>query len=143
MDFETTIHQIMTTDLTTVGPQAKVENFKHIFNRRGFHHLPVEDKDRKLIGIISTEDVNRTSRFLAPSDSLLAEHIMSPSPLTIQGDTKILDAVNFFLENQVRALPVLDAQGNFVGLITPYDLMKEIVRACEMEEELNNTEDYV
>lgn len=143
MEFDTTISQIMSTDLTTVGPQAKVKDFKGFFNRRGFHHLPVEDKSRNLIGIISTEDINRTVRFITNPDELLAEHIMTPSPMTIQSDTKILDGVNFFLAHQVRALPVLDQSGDFVGLITPYDLMKEIVKAYEICEEMKNTEDYV
>jgi len=142
MDIQTTISQIMSTDLTTVGPQAKVEDFKDIFKRRGFHHLPVEDKQRKLVGIISTEDVNKVARFLPAPDDLLAEHIMSPSPLTIQSDTRIWIAVKFFLDHQVRALPVLNPKGVFVGLITPYDLMKEMVRVWESKQELKNTEDF-
>lgn len=143
MNFDTTIFQIMSTDLTTVGAQAKVKDFKGLFKRREFHHLPVEDENRNLIGIISTEDINRTARFITNPDTLLAEHIMTPSPLTIKSDTKILDGVKFFLENQVRALPVLDKSGEFVGLITPYDLMKEIVRDNELSEEMKDTEDYV
>jgi len=77
------------------------------------------------------------------SDNLLAEHIMTPYPITIECETTMMDAVNFFLENQVRALPVVDWKGNFVGLITPYDMLKELSEEWEINEELKDTEDYV
>ncbi len=143
MDFQTTILEIMTTDLTTVTPKTTVAEFKDHFKRRNFHHIPVEDENRKLVGIISTEDVNRASQFYVSPDSLLAEHVMTRDPFTIREDTKIIEAVNFFLEHQVRALPVLNREDSFVGLITPYDLMKEMLQAWQVKDELEDMEDYV
>ncbi len=143
MDFQTTILEIMSTDLTTVRPTTKVKDFKNLFKRRKFHHLPVEDENEKLVGIISVDDVNRNAHFFASPDSLMAQHIMTGDPFTIQEDTTIVDAVNFFLEHQVRALPVMNSAGDFVGIVTPYDLMKEMLRACQAEKELKDTEDLV
>ncbi len=143
MDFQTTILEIMTTDLSTVTPTTKLEDFKDHFVRRKFHHIPVEDENGKLVGIISTEDVNRASRFMVPEDSLLAGHIMTPDPMTIQEDSTIVEAIRFFLEHPVRALPILNTEGVFVGLITPYDLMKVMWEAWEMKEELEDMEDIV
>jgi CBS domain-containing protein len=142
MDFQTTILEIMTTDVCTVSPNTEVKDFKHLFTRRKFHHIPVEENG-ELVGIISTEDVNRSSRFFVSPDSLLAEHVMTPNPDTIQEDTTIVDAVQFFVEHQVRSLPVLNAAGKFVGMITPYDLMKEMLRSWQIREELRDMEDRV
>ena len=143
MDFQTTVLEIMSTDLSTVNPKTKVKDFKDSFKRRKFHHIPVEDENRKLVGIISVEDLNRNARFCISPDSLLAEHIMTADPFTIEEDMGIVDAVKFFLENRVRALPVMNSVGDFVGLITPYDLMKEMLIAWETEKELKDTEDVV
>ena len=143
MDFQTTILEIMTTDVCTVSPTTKVHDFKHLFKRRKFHHVPVEDETGTLVGIISTEDVHRTSRFFVSPDSLLAAHVMTPNPDTILEDTTIVDAVQFFVEHQVRALPVLNAEGKFVGLITPYDVMREVLHAWKIKEELKDIEDCV
>ena len=143
MDFQTTILEIMTTDLCTVTPKTTVEDFKHLFQRRKFHHIPVEDENRKLVGIISTEDVNRASRYVVSPDSLLAEHIMTPNPFTIREDTTIVEAIRFFIEHQVRSLPVVNDADEFVGLITPYDLMKEMLHAWQIQVELNDMEDQV
>ena len=143
MDFQTTILEIMTTDLCTVTPKTTVEDFKHLFERRGFHHIPVEDENRKLVGIISTEDIKRVSRFFVSPESLLAEHVMTPGPMTIREDTTIVEAVQFFVEHQVRSLPVVDAKGDFVGLVTPYDLLKEMLHAWQIREELKDMEDHV
>jgi len=143
MDFQTSILEIMTTDLTTVGPMVHVNSFKHHFKRRGFHHIPVINSNGELEGIISTEDVQRSSRFFVSEESLLAKHIMTPSPMTIREDTSIVDAIKFFIDQKVRALPVLNKEGDFVGLVTPYDLMKEMLQAWEIEKELEDIEDIV
>ncbi len=138
-----TIKEIMTTDLVTVSPETKVNDFRSYFERRGFHHLPVQDETGELEGIISSEDITRTGHFVTPSKSLLAKHIMTVSPTTIDENTSIVEAVKVFLNHQFRALPVVNAKRDFVGIITPYDLMKEMLHAFEVDEEVKDMEDYV
>ncbi len=143
MDFQTTIQSIMSDELITVKPQTKLEDFEHLFQRRGFHHLPVEDDDKRLVGIISTEDVSRSTRFFANKDSITAQHIMTGQPTTIVANTTIVEAVKVFMEHKFRALPVVDEADNFVGIITPYDLMREMMNAWYVEDEMTDMEDIV
>ena len=143
MDFQTTIKEIMTRDMVTVSPETRLDDFKNYFERRGFHHIPVQDDTGKLEGIISSEDISRTSHFMVSSHMLLAKHIMTVSPITINEETSIIEAVKVFLDHQFRALPVLNTTGDFVGIITPYDLMREMLHAFEVDEEVKDMEDYV
>jgi acetoin utilization protein AcuB len=48
---------------------------------------------------------------------------MSSDPITIQVGTAITDALRIMRQNQVRRLPVLDDQGNIVGLVSEMDLL--------------------
>ena len=141
MDFHTTIESIMSDELTTVQPHSKLVDFEHLFQRRGIHHLPVEDEDKRLVGIISTEDVNRSARFFANKESIMAQHIMTAQPTTIVANTSIIEAVKVFMEHKFRALPVVDKADNFVGIITPYDLMREMMNTWYDEKEMADMED--
>lgn len=143
MDYQKTIKEIMSKDLVTVFQGDPLDKFKKHFSRRGIHHILVEDESRSLVGIISTEDMNRVYRFGLINDKVTAEHIMTKNPTTLKEDMLILDAVNLFLMHQYRALPVLGKAGALTGIVTTYDLMKEILDAYYLEKELEDEEDLV
>lgn len=134
MKFDITINEIMTTDLTTVDPNSPIEEFEGLFKRRGFHHIPVENDKRELVGIISSEDVIKAKRFITGPE-LLAKHIMTPDPDFISEDKTIMDAVELFLDVHYRALPVLSNDGTFVGIITPYDLINQMHKTYQSQQD--------
>ena len=143
MDYQATIKEIMSKDLITVSQGDLLGKFKNHFSRRGIHHILVEDENRSLVGIISTEDMNRAYRFSLMEDKVTAEHIMTKNPTTLTEEMPILDAVNLFLMHQYRALPVLDKTGALTGIVTTYDLLKEILNAYYLEKEMEDEEDLV
>ena len=49
---ETTLKDIMTTRVATIGMDANVEDIRSIFNRANFHHLVVADEG-EIVGVIS------------------------------------------------------------------------------------------
>lgn len=113
----------MTTELTTVQKNTPYNELKTLFNRRGIHHLLVEDKNGKLAGIISTEDLARSKRFSVFADKMLAEYIMTDSPTKLRQDSTIREAIQLFLENHFRALPIVNEDDIIVGIVTPFDIM--------------------
>jgi len=52
-----------------------------------------------------------------------AKEIMSTPVLTVTPETPVRDAVQLMLGNHVSGLPVVDAQGRLVGVITESDLL--------------------
>jgi CBS domain-containing protein len=56
-----------------------------------------------------------------PSD--LAKDIMTKDPVTVTVDMPVTDAAHLMVERSVGALPVLDADGRLVGLVTEGDLI--------------------
>ncbi len=116
----------MSTDLTVVQDHTPVIQLKNKFQRRGIHHILVEDEAQQLMGIISTEDLLRTAHFPVNEDQLLARHIMTAKPTTVSQDLSVQSAIEIFLDNYFRALPVINEQEKLVGIITPYDILARL-----------------
>jgi CBS domain-containing protein len=54
-----------------------------------------------------------------------ARDIMTPDPITVTADLPVTDAAHLMTEKRVGALPVLDADGALVGLVTEGDLIMQ------------------
>ena len=107
-----------------------------IFRARGFHHLVVRERGR-LVGVISDRDVLRErSTFI----DTLAERtqdvetlkkrvhrLMSRKLVTARESEAVSAAAARMLEAKVSCLPVLDAGGELVGIVTMRDLLRALV----------------
>lgn len=52
----TPVSDVMTRGLHTVGPETLVSDAVLIMIERGFRHLPIVDKDSKILGVFSVRD---------------------------------------------------------------------------------------
>ncbi len=131
MNLKDKIETIMSSRLTIVKEETPVSELKKLFKRRLIHHILVENNLGDIKGIVSTEDYARVSGFPSTDDQLLAQHIMTKDPITINSALPIKTAINYLLDNQYRAMPVIDDKGALVGLITPYDIMSRLMADFE------------
>ena len=53
-----------------------------------------------------------------------AHQIMTRNAITVQPEAPILEAAHKMLENQVSGLPVLDASGKLVGIVSESDFLR-------------------
>lgn len=83
----------------------------------------VEDTDRQLLGIVSTEDLVKREKVAPFPRGHEAQHLMTPAPLKINAETTLDEALDLFLENRIRSLPVVNLQGVAIGILTPYDFL--------------------
>jgi CBS domain-containing protein len=56
----TTIREVMTTNPTTVTEHGALQLTLLLMKDGGFRRVPVVDEDRKLVGVVSLDDVMRT-----------------------------------------------------------------------------------
>ncbi len=52
---------IMQQNVVTLSTEDTVDKAHEIFKNNGFHHIPVVDEDSKVVGMISTSDLERIS----------------------------------------------------------------------------------
>ena len=81
--------------------------------------IPVVDENRFLVGIVT----NRDLRFQKDMSRKIAEVMTSENLVTIT-NPEAEDVTDVLLRNKIEKLPVVDAEGHLVGLITYKDLTK-------------------
>ncbi|MFA6184473.1 MAG: CBS domain-containing protein [Parcubacteria group bacterium] len=54
---KTTVETIMTKKCITVEPEMEIEKLFEVFRKKGFHTIPVTDKEKNLLGIVTLADI--------------------------------------------------------------------------------------
>lgn len=129
------VGQIMTTKVITLHPEDTMDKVKKIFEGNNIHHIPIVDRGR-VVGIISKTDylkllhgftLFKTSKSdsynAAILRSLLVREVMTQQVAKLNPEDSLETAVGFFRENLFHALPVVNNEGELVGIVTTYDLL--------------------
>lgn len=98
----------------TVGDALSLMSEYHIGG------IPVVDKDKKLVGIVT----NRDLRFEQNPLKLIDEVMTSENLVTTHQQTDLAAAAEILQEHKIEKLPVVDKEGHLVGLITYKDITK-------------------
>lgn len=134
--YELKIGDIMTRQLVTVTPGATMREVKSTLRDHRISGLPVL-ADGNLAGVVSIEDVIRA---LEANDLEAPVHrYMSPLVHTIGERESAVHALTVFSRAGVGRLPVVDEEHRLVGILTPGDITRGVLRALEHayhEEEL-------
>ncbi len=132
----TTIDHIMSTDVKSILPDTSFEEVDRIFSENNFHHVPVIEEDKRVIGMISKSEYymlcdhltlllpeaerNNNLRFFR---SLLAREVMTQPVACLHQDDLISKAAAYFRENRFGAIPILNDDDELVGILSTYDLL--------------------
>ncbi|HZU68763.1 MAG TPA: DUF190 domain-containing protein [Ktedonobacteraceae bacterium] len=147
------VRQIMETSVMTVTPGAPVALVIDLLLQAPFRALPVVDDRGRLEGIISTGDLinagllpvrrgllrtaleldSQTAETVeapleqARRSTLTAGDIMNRQVRTVGPDMPIREAARVLLEAELRRVPVVETDGQLVGMLTRADLLQAIV----------------
>jgi acetoin utilization protein AcuB len=123
----------MAKDPITISEDTSMIKAIHIMKDRRFRRLPVTAAG-KLVGIVTDRDLKEA----APSKAttldvhelyyLLAElqvkEIMSQNPISVSEDDTVEHAAQVMLDHTISGLPVVNAGGQIVGIITQSDVFR-------------------
>ena len=134
MQAATPVSKIMTRKPEIVKPSDSMEDVRKIFEKRGFHHIPVVDNG-KLVGLVSYTDYLQLIRTIFDNTmdvrvnekvlhAMVVEEVMTKHVLCLNPTDSAETALRIFKTNQFHSLPVVDDHQHLVGIVTTYDLMK-------------------
>ena len=122
---------------------------------RKFRHIPIIDKQNKLLGILSDRDIllhlpfykgrrlSQDQAFRAhlfevdPKDPVLGlqlKHIMRQDVVHVLPNCSFYNAVKILHERKISCLPVVDEEKTLRGIITVTDIMRALLIAYRLVE---------
>ncbi|HEX4946530.1 MAG TPA: glutamate-cysteine ligase family protein [Blastocatellia bacterium] len=120
-----TVGQFMSTDLFTVRPDDLVDLAACVMDWRHVRHVPVEDDEGRLVGLVSHRDLlHLMAQGLGnhAAEPVAVKEIMTSDLVTITPQTSTLAAIELMRLHKVGCLPVLEEE-RLVGIITAYDFL--------------------
>lgn len=128
MNTDTLIEKVMSDKVVSLHMNDTLRLVDKTFDKYNFHHIPICDVDRKVVGIISKEDIMRLisvrKEFTEKEfGSIKAKDFMSTNIVTVRPDDSIGLAADIFMTNQFHAIPITEDE-KLIGIITTHDLIK-------------------
>ena len=140
---------IMVERVIHVPPDAPLVEVAEILSQNRISGLPVIDRDRRVVGIISEKDIlshlgiEDTASFMAivarcvraggcislPAQAPTAGEIMTAPAITVRADTDLLEIIRLLSENRINRLPVTDSEGRLIGILARSDILNTTLRS--------------
>jgi CBS domain-containing protein len=126
------VGQFMTQDLFTVRPDDIVDFAATLMDWRHVRHVPVENDNGELVGLVSHRDLLRlmAQGKITEDHKFTVKEIMNREPLTVNPDTRTTEAIRLMREKRLACLPVT-RDGKLVGIVTEHDLIIVASRLLE------------
>ena len=119
----------MTREILCLEADDTLTEAYAIMQEREIRHIPIIDGQR-LIGILSDRDVLRFAN-VEPTGLDVppypVEIAMTAKPLTCSPETELSVIGNAMITHKIDCLPVVDASGDLVGLVTSSDLIEMLI----------------
>ncbi len=119
----------MIQDPVTLSKEATAGDALNIMREHKIGGIPVTDDEGKLAGIVT----NRDLRFEKQASRPIAELMTSENLIVTRDGSDLSRAEQILREHRIEKLPVVDAEGRLVGLITYRDIIKlsEFPNSCK------------
>ena len=122
--FNMPIEGLYTKDLLYCDEDLTIQSAAGLMSQRNCSSILVRNKEGKFVGLVTDKDlrtkvVSCGCNFLSPVSQIMS------SPLeTISSDALVFEALVEMMRKRIKHLAVVDDDGNVVGLLAHYDLLK-------------------
>jgi CBS domain-containing protein len=118
------VSDVMNTEVETIQREATIEEAAQEMRDGDFGVLPVVDGE-DLIGIITDRDIVIRAVAEGKGPDTPIEEAMSEGAISVHEEDSVEEAARIMGEHQIRRLPVVDADGKLVGIVSLGDFAVE------------------
>ena len=97
-----------------------------IMQDKNLHHIPVVDKNDTVAGILTLRDLKIAAMHFGEAHVDVAEVMHSPV-VTVGPGESLAEAARKMIDNRIGGLPVLDDNGQIVGILTETDMLRALI----------------
>jgi acetoin utilization protein AcuB len=131
-----TARDLMSTDPATIGTSTKVRSAVELLKTLEVRFLPIVNDEHELIGTLSDWELrglplpssvapDQAGRLRTALDASVAS-LMRGGILSVDEETEVAIVVDLMLEHNIGAVPVTDADGVVVGMVSYIDLLRAL-----------------
>jgi CBS domain-containing protein len=140
-----TVRDVMTTEVVTAFPDTTFKEAVELLELHRISGLPVVDHAGKVVGVISEADLLNKAEKRQPDAYVLESRrhrldrsraaaldvasAMTTGVTTVRPDTPIALAAREMHTRGFKRMPVVDAEGRLVGIVSRGDLLKVFLRS--------------
>ena len=139
------VRDVMTKTVVVVDKAAPFKRIVELLHEYRVSALPVIDEERHVVGIVTEADLLAKEGFgrdggpkifegrerraaRAKAAGTVASHVMSSPVTVIAPEAGVAEAARLMHERGVKRLPVVDAAGGLVGIVSRCDLLRVFLR---------------
>ncbi|HUS63512.1 MAG TPA: CBS domain-containing protein [Kofleriaceae bacterium] len=119
---EMTIAHLMTREPVSLTRRATVGRALAEMEVAGIRHLPIVDRDRRLVGVVSQRDLLAAAS--AGDSARPLAGVMRPDVVSVTPETSAHEAAYLILHHGIGCIPVADRSGRLVGIATDADFVR-------------------
>ena len=117
------IQQVMTRDPRACEAGVALSAAARLMREADVGEIPVIDMDRHVVGVITDRDI--VVRCVAAGDNpqdVTVDACMTAPALTITEDASLEDCAQLMARQQIRRVPVVNADGALCGIVAQEDI---------------------
>ena len=135
--------EVMSREVVAVDPDMPLKDVAEAMARRGISGVPVLDRNRAVVGVISDRDFlnafgpSGAKSFMQVMSACLAGtgciavtagkqkagEIMTTPPICVAEDTPVSEIARIFVEKRINRVPVTDRNCKLVGIVSRADIV--------------------
>ncbi|MFJ5708411.1 CBS domain-containing protein [Streptomyces sp. NPDC093105] len=140
------VSEVMTHNVVTAAPATPFKDIARLLAEHDVSAVPVVDKDRRLLGVVSEADLLRATAELPdlegrwagvrlPSqgrgvpDAETAAELMTTPAVAAHPSWNLAETARTMHRKGVKRLPVTDETGRLVGIVSRSDLLRPFLRS--------------
>ncbi|MFE1384120.1 CBS domain-containing protein [Streptomyces sp. NPDC058740] len=120
------VADLMTPTAVSVQPGTPFKEIARLLDEYGITAVPVVDADDRPVGVVSEADLLR--RHTAKDGPSTAEAMMSSPVFVARPSWTAVEAARLMERHRVKRLPVVDADGRLIGVLSRSDLLQLFLR---------------
>lgn len=126
------VEDLMTPNPVTVEPDTELSEVWRLMSERRFRHMLVAGADGRLLGLVTQRDLlsaaRASGRGLGFEDARPVSELMHRELDTVRAACCAAEAARHMLRSKHGCLPVVNAAGVVVGILTEADYLRMATR---------------
>jgi CBS domain-containing protein len=146
LTFRVKVSEVMTVNVVAVNKDEDIDHASRLLSDNGVSGLPVVDNKNRVVGVITEADIlsvmgmKKGHTFKDIVAHLLGEpvpgnktgktvhEVMTSPAITTGPEASILEVAGILEERRIKRLPVVNASGDLMGIISRADIVRAVAK---------------